>query len=98
MVSTITPMGSGSAYEAGNADVTFLQLLNLDYHAPGGQDDNAAGGANGVDVTYPPLFNLDYYAHDEQENGAPSDAYVADVTYLFVQDIRHDNTVRLRKH
>ncbi len=38
IVSTITPMGSGSAYEAGNADVTFLQLLNLDYHAPGGQE------------------------------------------------------------
>ncbi len=79
MVST---MGSGSAYEAGNADVTFLQLLNLDYHAPGGQDDKAAGGANGVDVTHPPLFNMDYYAHDEQENGAPGDAYVAEVTYL----------------
>ncbi len=62
--------------------MTFLQLLNLDYHAPGGQDDKAAGGANGVDVTYPPLFNLDYYALDEQENGAPGDAYVTEVTYL----------------
>ena len=48
MVSTITPMGSGSAYEAGNADVTFLQLLNLDYQAPGGQDDKAAGGPAAV--------------------------------------------------
>ena len=70
MVSTITLMGSGSAYEAGNADVTSLQLLNLDYHAPGGQDDKAPGDAYVAEVTYLPPAKLDNNAADEQAGNA----------------------------